>query len=226
MSLRKLATCALLVISAALTTSCGSDSTTQPGDNLTTEQLQSMTTALSFLFGISLGSPHGKLTLSRHVAASQPTTAVELPITGSTPCPQGGHVGSNGTFSIDSVGNALFALTDTLVDCAIKDNHSNLWTFSSMPTVAVTIEELTNIHGDSIDIAHSTSIQSEVGTVQYVSGTLSGTCPLDVSITYDLARGTPTADSATFLLSTSGTVCGHTVTRDTSLVTPYTPPPT
>jgi hypothetical protein len=225
MSLGKLATCALLVITAALTTSCSGDSTTQPGENLTTEQVQSMTSALSFLFGISLGSPQGQLTLSRHVAASPPA-ALDLPLTGSTACPQGGHVGSNGTFAIDSVGNATFALTDTLVDCAIKDNHSNVWTFNSMPTVAVTIEELTNIHGDSIDVAHSTLIQSDVGTVQYATGTLSGTCPLDVSIRYDLARGTPTADSATFSLSTAGTVCGHTVTRDTSFVTPYTPPPT
>ncbi|HEY2895958.1 MAG TPA: hypothetical protein VGJ12_02390 [Gemmatimonadaceae bacterium] len=222
MSFGKSTTCAVLIM-AALTTSCGGDSTTQPGENLTTEQVQSMTGALSLLFGISLGNPQGKLTLSRHVAASQ-LTALTLPISGSPACPEGGHVGSNGTFSIDSAGNALFAVIDTLLDCAIKDNHSNLWTFNSIPTVAVTFEELTNIHGDSIDIANSTSIQTEVGTVHYATGTLSGTCPLDVSITYDVVRGTPTADSATFSVSTAGTVCGHTVTRDTSFVTPYTPP--
>jgi hypothetical protein len=222
MSFGKSTTCAVLMM-AALTTSCGGDSTTQPGENLTTEQVQSMTGALSFLFGISLGNPQGKLTLSRHVAASQPT-APELPISGSPACPEGGHVGLNGTFSIDSAGNALFASTDTLVDCAIKDNHSNVWTFNSKPTVAVTLEELTNIHGDSIDIAHSASIQREVGTVHYATGALSGTCPLDVSIRYDLVRGTPTADSATFSVSTAGTACGHTVTTDTSFVTSYTPP--
>ena len=224
MSFGKSATCAVLII-AALTTSCSGDSTTQPGASLTTEQVQSMTGALSFLFGISLGQPNGNLTLSRRVGARQ-LTALALPISGSPACPEGGHVGSNGTFSIDSAGNAVFAMTDTLVDCAIKDNHSNIWTFNSMPTVAVTFEELTNIHGDSIDIRHSTSIQSDVGSVHYATGTLSGTCPLDVSIRYDLARGTPTADSATFSLSTAGTVCGHTIARDTSIAIPYTPPPT
>lgn len=224
MSLGKLGTCALLVV-AAVTTSCSGDSTTQPGNNLTTEQVQSMTGALSFLFGISLGSPQGKLIVSRHVAASQPR-ALELPISGSTACPQGGHVGSNGTFVIDSVGNAIFALADTLVDCAIKDNHSNIWTFNTMPTVAVTVEELTNVHGDSIDLSHSTITQSDAGSVRYAFGTLSGTCPLNLSMTYDVVRGAPTADSATFSLSSVGRVCGQSVEWETSSVFRYTPPPT
>jgi hypothetical protein len=224
MSFGKLATCAGLII-AAVTTSCGGDSTTQPGEKLTTEQLQSMTGALSFLFVISLGHPTSSLTLSRRVAASQ-ATAADLPISGSVTCPKGGHVGSSGAFTTDSAGNAIIALTDTLVDCAIKDDHSNVWTFNSKPTVSVTIEALTNIHGDTIDVAHSTITQSDVGSVHYATGELSGTCPLDVSIRYDLTLGAPTADSATFSLGTTGTVCGQTITRDTSTTVPYTPPPT
>ena len=224
MSFGKSVTCAVLII-AAVTSSCSRDSTTQPGENLTREQVQSMTGALSLLFGISLGQPTGSLTLSRHLAATR-ATAVELPISGSPACPQGGHVGSSGTFSTDSAGNGVFALTDTLVDCAIKDNHSNVWIFNSMPTVAVTLELLTNIHGDSIDLAHSTLTQSDEGSVHYATGAPSGTCPLDVSITYDLSRGTPTADSATFSLNATGSVCGTSVETDTSSTFPYTPPPT
>jgi hypothetical protein len=138
-------------------------------------------------------------------------------------CPEGGHVGVNGTLSNDSAEEVIFALSDTLVACAIKDNHSNVWTFTSKPTLAVTIHELTNIHGDSIDLSHSTIVQNDVGTVRYSTGALSGTCSMDVSITYDMTRGTPTADSATFSLATVGTVCGRSVARDTS-VTAYAPP--
>lgn len=212
-----------ITVGIALTAAC-SDSTTQPGDNLSNVQIESMTSALSFLFGVSLGAPEANRTSPSHVAARRAMAEV-LPIGGSAACPQGGHVGVDGTFSVDTGGNGIFALTDTLVDCAIKDDHSNVWTFNSRPTVAVTLEELTDIHADSMDLAHSTLVQEDVGTVRYSVGQLSGTCPLDVSIRIDLATGTPTADSATISLSTVGTVCGHAVTRDTSSTVPYTPPP-
>jgi hypothetical protein len=220
MSQRKLVSTAAL-IAIAFIAAC-SDSTTQPGGDLSTEQVQSMTGALSFLFGVSLGHPEASLTSPAHFDARR-VLADALPIRGSTSCPEGGRVGVNGTFSIDTAGDVIFALTDTLVDCGIKDNHSNVWTFTSKPTVAVSIEVLTNFHGDSIDLAHSTTVQTDVGTVQYSTGSLSGTCPLDVSITNDVARGTPTADSATFSISTVGTVCGHSVTGDTSFTT-FSPP--
>jgi hypothetical protein len=221
MTERKWISCATIV-AIALTAAC-SDSTTQPGDNLSTEQIQSMTAALSFLFGVSLGAPEARRTSASHFDARRAMAEV-LPIGGSAACPQGGHVGVDGTFSVDTGGNSIYALTDTLVDCAIKDNHSNVWTFSSQPTVAVTIDALSNIHGDSIDLVHSTLIQTDVGTVRYSTGNSSGTCPLDVSIRFDVTRGAPTADSATISLSTVGTVCGHAVTRDTSTTIPYTPP--
>jgi hypothetical protein len=200
-----------------------SDSGTGPGTDLTTDQLQSMTSAMSFLLGISLGHPEAMRGSPTNFDARR-VTADALPVTGSTPCPEGGHVGVNGTFNIDTTGNSIFALTDTLVACAIKDNHSNVWTFTSKPTVAVTIGEPTNIHGDSIDLSHSSLTQSDVGTVHYSSGSLSGTCPVNISIEFDEDRGVPTADSATFSLHTQGSVCGHAVTRDTSSTVGYTPP--
>jgi hypothetical protein len=219
---RKLVSTTVL-IAIAFIAAC-SDSATQPGGDLSTEQVQSMTSALSFLLGVSLGNPAASLTSPAHFDAPR-VAGVPLPVSGSTSCPEGGRVGVNGTFSTDSAGDDIFGLTDTLVECGIKDNHSNVWTFTSKPTVAVTIETLTNVHGDSIDLAHSTIIQTDVGTVQYSTGSLSGICPLDISIRYDLARGTPTADSATFSLSTTGTVCGHSETRDTSSTVSYPPPP-
>ena len=220
MTLGKLALCTL----ALAATACGGDSSTSPSDNLTTEQVQSMTSALSLVFGFSLGAPPTGSRVPGRGAARE--VAAALPVAGPVACPQGGHVGTNGTFTIDSVGNAFFTLTDTLVDCAVKDNHSNVWTFNSKPTVGITLEELTNIHGDTIDIEHSTNTLSAVGSVQYATGNLTGTCPLDLTVSFEISRGTPTADSATFAMNTSGKVCNRSVTRDTSVTVPYTPPPT
>jgi hypothetical protein len=212
---------ALAVVAIA---ACGSDATTEPGnEDLTTEQVQSMTSALSFILGTALGHPEANFASPAHVAANR-VMAAALPITGSLNCPAGGHVGTEGTLSIDSDVNYVFALTDTLVACGVYDNHSNLWTFTSKPTLAVTIEQPTNIHGDTIDLAHATLIQFDVGTVGYTTGTRSGKCSLDVGIRLDITHGTPTPDSTTVSRSTVGMVCGHSVMWDTT-TTAYTPPP-
>ena len=185
--------------------------------------MQSMTTALSLILGTALGQPEGSFASPTHVEANHVMDA-SLPITGSLSCPAGGHIGTEGTFSIDNAGTSVFALTDTLVACGVHDDHSNLWTFTSRPTLDVTIDAPTNIHGDTIDLTHSTLIQFDVGTVGYTTGTLSGKCSLDVGIRLDITRGTPTPDSTTVSRSTVGKVCGHSVMWDTT-TTAYTPPP-
>lgn len=220
MSQRKLVSTGALV-AIAFIAAC-SDSTTQPGGDLSADQIQSMTGALSTLFGVTLGHPEAIRILPGPFDARR-VLADPQPISGSTSCPEGGRIAVIGTFTIDTTGDGIFALTDTLVDCGIKDNHSNVWTFTSKPTAAVTIEDFTNIHGDSIDLAHSSTMQTAVGTVQYSTGSQSGTCPLDVSIRDDVTRGAPTADSSTLTVTTVGTVCGHSVTGDTSF-TKFSPP--
>lgn len=105
------------------------------------------------------------------------------------------------------------------------DNHSNVWSFASKPTVWVIIDEPTNIHGDTMDLAHFKLVQFDVGTVHYTTGSLSGTSSLDVGTRFDITRGTPTADSATISLSTLGTVCGHSVLWYTTTTTYSSPLP-
>lgn len=221
MSQRKWISSAALV-TIALAAAC-SDSTTQPGTgNLSTEQLQSMTTALSSLLALSLGTLE-----SNRVAASRfndRRVNADVAIGGSVVCAKGGRVGSTGVFSNDTAGNGIFALTDTLVACAVEDNHSNTWTFTSKPTLNVTLVDSTNIHGDSIDLSHTAISQTDVGKLQYSSGTVSGTCSIDMSIEYVVDAGVPTADSATLSLHSQGTVCNQSVSRDTSSTFPYTPP--
>lgn len=191
------------LVAIAFIAAC-SDSTTQPGGDLTTDQIQSMTGALSVLFGVTLGHEEARRNLPAPFETRR-VLADPQPISGSTSCPEGGRIAVIGTFTIDTTGDGIF------------------WTFTSKPTAAVTIEDFTNIHGDSIDLVHSSTMQTAVGTVQYSTGSLSGTCPLDVSIRNDVTRGAPTADSSTLTVSTVGTVCGHSVTGDTSF-TKFSPP--
>jgi hypothetical protein len=201
--------------------SCGGDAPTRPG-GLSDEQLEAMATALSFLLGTPSAQPESRLGSSTRVEARR-MMASELPIAGSGACPEGGHIGLNGTFSTDTSG-AVFALTDTLVACGIKDNHSNVWTFTSKPTLSVTIELPNNIQGDSIDVAHSSLLQFDVGSVAYSTGAVSGSCAVDLGTRFDVVRGSPTADSTTSSLSTTGTLCGRSVMMDTAMTT-YTPQP-
>jgi hypothetical protein len=222
MSKRQWLSCAMTIVLVAMG-ACGGDATTRPnGEDLSADQVKSMTTALSFVLGIALGQPTASLASPAHVGAIG-VMATALPVAGSLSCPEGGHVGTNGTFSSDMAG-AVFNLTDTLVACAVKDNHSNVWSFTSKPTIAVTIDQPTNIHGDSIDVAHSTLIQFDSGTVHYATGSLSGTCTLSVGMRLDVTRGTPTVDSATVALSGVGTVCGQSVMWLDTTTTTLAPP--
>jgi hypothetical protein len=209
-------------IGAVLLVAACSDSSTQPRTGLTTTQLQSMTKSLTYLLGIGMGPITASVKAPLTINARR-VMAIELPFGGHTACPEGGRVAVNGVFTGDSAGNGIFILTDTLVDCAVKDDHSNIWTFTSTPSIAATITELSNIHGDSIDLSNSTILLTDSGSVQYSTGSLSGTCPIQLSGRIEVSKGVPTADSATLSLSTAGTICGHTITRDTTSTISYTP---
>ncbi|MEP7087193.1 MAG: hypothetical protein ABI884_07650 [Gemmatimonadota bacterium] len=212
----------MALVSIALSAAC-SDSSTGPGSDLTTDQLQSMSSALSFVLGTSLGHPNTRVASSQLLSARR-VRAEALLVSGSATCPKGGRIATIGSVVTDTAGNLVTALTDTLAKCAVADNHSNVWTFTSKPTLAVTIVDSTIIHGDTIDSSHSAFTQTNVGTVQYSTGSHSGTCPLDVSIDFAVDRGIPTADSATYSIHTRGTVCGRSVSRDVSSTLPYAPP--
>lgn len=209
-------------IGAVLLVGACSDSSTQPRTGLTATQLQSMTKSLTYLLSVGMGTITASVKTPPTLDARR-VAAIELPFGGPAACPEGGRVGVNGIFTSDSAGNGIFILTDTLVDCAVKDDHSNIWTFTSEPSIAATITELSNIHGDTIDLSNSTLLETESGSVHYSTGSLSGTCPIQLSSRIEVAKGVPTADSATLSLSTAGTICGHTVTLDTTSTTGHVP---
>jgi hypothetical protein len=222
MSQRKWMSCAAAV-AVMVSASCGGDTITQPGsENLSMAQVQSMSTALSLIL-VTAHEPAGaSLSAPGHVRANR-AAATSSPITASIYCSSGGHIGSGGTFSTDDAGNTLYALTDTLEACGETDNLGNLWFLTSKPTLEVTVEVPTNIHGDSIDVAHSSLVQSVVGILAYSTLDLTGTCSVNVINRLDVSRGTPTADSTTVSLSSVGTLCGRPVSRYTSSTAPSSP---
>ena len=202
-----------------ISASCGSDGNTGPGGgDLTSDQAQSVSSALTFLLASSIGQAFASPT-----AHENPPAGSTVPVQGTASCPEGGGVSIIGTFSFDADGNGIIAMTDTLADCAIRD-RSTVWTFTSKPTITATLVDSTNIHGDSIDIAHSAFTQTVEGRVHYSSDATSGTCSLNLSIAFVLDRFVPTADSATISVHTRGTVCGQTVSQDETSTIPYTSP--
>ncbi|HMI57112.1 MAG TPA: hypothetical protein VK511_03640 [Gemmatimonadaceae bacterium] len=218
MSQRKWMSCVAAVAVVAFA-ACGGDGSTGPGDgDLTSDQLQSMSSALTSLLANSIGQA-----FASPEAHENPAPGSAVPVQGTTSCAEGGRVSTSGTFSNDADGNGIIALTDTIVDCALRD-RSTVWTFTSKPTITATIVDSTNIHGDSIDVSHSAFTQAVAGRMHYSSDAASGTCTLNVSIAFVLDRFVPTADSATISVHTRGTVCGQSVSQDETSTFPYTPP--
>jgi len=200
------------IVAVALLAAC-SDST-RPGTDLTTEQVQSMASALGTLLGTSLGQPQATLTSPRHFEARW-VTDLQNAYSQERTCPEQGRLGISGTGSTDSLGGLHLLTTDTLADCGIKDSHGDVWRFTSQPVLTTTLD-LTSTDVADFDIAHT-----DVGSVTYSTGALSGTCSIDVAIASHTTIGSPTADSATTSIHTDGTVCGRTVSRDTVITSPW-----
>ncbi len=173
-----------------------------------------MTSALGTLLGTSLGQPQASRISSPHlqgrwVANFQSTYSSERT------CPEQGHLGVSGTSTLDSLHALHIAITDTLVDCGIKDSHGVVWRFTSDPVLTTTLD-VVPFGLTAVEIS-----QSDAGRVAYNSGPLSGSCSIDVAVTSHLVPQSPTPDSVTTSIHTEATVCGHSVSRDTVITSPW-----
>ena len=200
---------------------CGGDGTTQPEDSLSADQVKSMAGALTSLIALSLFARDANVTAPVHFNARS-MLAETQPFTASGACPEGGRIGIQGAFSPDGSGGLLFTLSDTLVDCGIKDNKSTVWIFTSQPTLEISILEE---FGDSTEVPQLTVQQTDVGRVRYSSGSLSGACSMNLVFHSEYSFRTPTADSTTISLHTTGTLCGRAQARDTSITIAVPSPP-
>jgi hypothetical protein len=198
----------------ALLAGC-SDSSTQPEADLTTAQLHSMVSALGTLLGTSLGIPEPSASsLSQLNARMDYESAYSRERT----CPEEGRLGVGGNGSVDSLGALHLVTTDTLADCGIKNSQGEVWRFTTKPVIATSLEVgISNL--PNVEIA-----QTDVGRVHFSSGSLSGTCSIDVSIGAHMAIGSPTPDSATTSIHSEGTVCGHSVSEDTVITSLWAQP--
>lgn len=212
MSWRKWKVC-VSASAVVLLAACG-DSSTQPGRDLTTAQLQSMTSALGTLLGTSLGQPQASRTSLPHLQARW-VADFQSTYSSERTCPEQGHLGIVGTSTLDSLGALHIATTDTLVDCGIKDSHGDVWRFTSDPVLITTLDVV------PFDLTAVEISQSDAGRVAYTSGPLTGSCSIDVAITSHLAPHSPTPDSVTTSIHTEGMVCGHSVSRDTVITSPW-----
>lgn len=218
--MRKWKSCAAAVAVVAIV-ACGGDGTTQPGDELSADQVQSMTGALRRLLALSLFPEDAAVAPPAHLDARR-MMSIATPITGARACPEGGHVGVDGSFSANDNGQIVFALRDTLVECGIADDKSNVWIFTTKPTLEISVVESTD--GGSTEAPALTISETDVGRVKYSTGSMSGTCSLNAMITSEYLLHTPTADSNTVSVHTTGTLCGRTLASDTSITTAAPPP--
>ena len=200
---------------------CGGDKVTPPGDSLSADQVQSMAGALRSLIALSLFPEEARLAPPANVRGR--TMSLSNPITGSRACPMGGYLGVDGSFSPDDSGHIVFALSDTLVGCAIKDNELNVWTFDTEPTLEISAVE--GFENDSANVSRLTIRETDVGRLSFVTGTLSGSCSMDVVIQSEFSSHSPTADSNTVAVHTTGSLCGRSLASDTSITTAAPTPP-
>ena len=181
-----------------------------------------MATVLRRLVALSLFTEDASVASTAQVRARSMMSAGN-PITGSRACPAGGYFGVDGSFSPDDDGRIVFAISDTLVDCAIGDSNSNVWTLTTQPTLEISIVE--GFDGDSTDASRLIVQETDTGRLNYGTGSLSGSCSMNVEILSEFASHTPTADSNTVTVHTTGTLCGRSLANDTSYTTAAPTPP-
>ena len=172
-----------------------------------------MSSALGTLLGTSLGEPQSLSSSRVHVNTRSPMSD-QIAYSRARACPEGGTIDVSGSID-DPSGNLHLVTVDTLEACAIKDFHGSVWTFNSEPVITTTLD--VSGFGES----SLTLVQSDSGKVRFSSGALSGTCSIKVAIGDQILIGSPTADSATVTLHTTGTVCGRPVVRDTVITAPW-----
>lgn len=203
----------------ALTTfaaGCGGDSggVTPPATgNPSREQVASMTTALTALLEYSYEAPAVLFSVHSPVGA-QPATAARAPYLGGILCPEGGRTGVIGT-SAETPSEQLIEVSDTLVECGMRDGAGDVWHFTSNRAVMSSIK-ITVL--DSIDFERA---QTDMGHIQYTNGSLTGTCALDIAITDTLTFATAITRAQTISIHTRGYICGRAVRSDTLLTYPW-----
>lgn len=202
-----------MVVAVTLLAACGGDST-GPGNSLTSEQAAQMSYALGSVLGASFVPSESVAASRTHFDARSPV-GDQASYYVARACPQAGRIAVSGTLN-DVSGNFHLVTTDTLDACATKDSQGDVWAFTTKPAFTSTLD--VSGFGEST----ITTVETEAGRVRFSSGELSGTCSINLALNTQLAIGSPTADSATMTLHSSGTLCGRSVATDAVITVPWT----
>lgn len=202
----------LLVPTAFALTAC--ESSTEPeGDRMTQNEANAL---VQGLYGGSLLAYGGLLLQADPAMLTAVPPGAPLPLDAATPCAEGGEAGFSGSamISIDEARGSLeVELSGTLTPsgCTFTGGGTT-FVLDSNPGLAQTGSVILVLE----DFSFSINITSS-GSFSWTSGTRSGSCDLDNTITAEISMIDTALSGAIPTATVSGSVCGLSVNRDIEL---------
>ena len=202
----------LLVPTTLALTAC--ESSTEPdGDQMTQDEANAL---VQGLYGGSLLAYGGILLQSDPAMLTAVPPGAPLPLDATTPCAEGGEAAFSGsaTISIDEAqGSIEVELSGTLTPsgCTFTGGGTT-FVLDSNPGLAQTGSVIAVLE----DFSFSINITSS-GSFNWTSGTRSGSCDLDNTITSEISMVDSALSGAIPTATITGSVCGLSVNRDIEL---------
>lgn len=202
----------LLVPTTLALTAC--ESSTEPdGDRMTQDEANAL---VQGLYGGSLLAYGGILLQADPDMLTVVPPGTPLPLEGTAPCDQGGQAAFSGsaTISIDEArGSIEVELSGTLTPsgCTFTGDGAT-FVLESNPGLAQTGSVILVLE----DFSFSINITSS-GSFNWTSGTRSGSCDLDNTITSEISMVDSALSGAIPTATITGSVCGLSVNRDIEL---------
>ena len=208
----KLILALLLVPTTFALTAC--ESSTEPdGDQMTQDEANAL---VQGLYGGSLLAYGGILLQADPEMLTLVPPGAPLPLEAAAPCTEGGEAGFSGsaTISIDEARGSLeVELSGTLTPsgCTFTGGGAT-FVLESDPGLAQTGSVILVLE----DFSFSINITSS-GSFSWTSGTRSGSCDLDNTITSEISMVDAALSGAIPTATVTGSVCGLSVNRDIEL---------
>lgn len=202
----------LLAPTTLALTAC--ESSTEPdGDQMTQNEANAL---VQGLYGGSLLSYGGLLLQADPAMLTVVPPGAPLPLEAATPCTGGGEAGFSGsaTISMDEARGSLeLELSGTLTPsgCTFTGDGAT-FVLDSNPGLAQTGTVFISLEAFSFSI----NIMSS-GSFSWTSGTRSGSCDLDNTITAEISMVDAALSGAIPMATITGSVCGLSVNRDIEL---------
>ena len=204
---------ALLLVPTTLALTACESSTEPDGDQMTQNEANAL---VQGLYGGSLLAYGGLLLQADPEMLTVVPPGAPLPLEGATPCTGGGEAGFSGsaTISIDEAQGSLeleLAGTLTPSGCTFTGDGAT-FVLDSNPGLAQTGTVFISLEAFNFSI----NIMSS-GSFSWTSGTRSGSCDLDNTITSEISMVDAALSGAIPTATVTGSVCGLSVNRDIEL---------